>query len=256
MRARATAGGRRGEERGAENSQIPTLPGKSPSSSQALSFPAQEIPRAGAKQQVGARSGGQRTPRGAGAAALPAPASQDPAVSCQQHRLSPAGHKGSSRDHAPRPRGWLVPPTVGCPDAAALPIHRGGGGDHPSLPQPPKSSPSADSLFIPICSRPDAHVRIPQTPGRVPAWLRGCVRAAARARARWHRGRGFLPGPWRTGEGPRDGQRALPEREKHGASHGPRPPSHCLLRGAGTGAHSHPGKGRRQILMEAEMPLP
>lgn len=129
----------------------------------------------------------------------------------------------------------------------------------PSLPQALDSSTSVDSLFIRICSRPSL------TSGTCldPADSRPspCSAQGLRQRCRECQGTvGEGPGlPARTtvrGEGPRDRRQALSEHKEHGASHHPQllpPPG---SRHGGTLAPQQPRKGLRQILMEAEMPLP
>lgn len=123
-RVRAAAGGRRGEEgEGVENSQIPTLPGKSPKSSQALSFPAHEILCAGAKWQVHGQSAGDTRRDGSQPAHLrgAAPAPHDPALRGRRGTANPSElqRPRSTPRRVAQPH---KPPTVKPPDAAALPV--------------------------------------------------------------------------------------------------------------------------------------
>lgn len=147
-------------------------------------------------------------------------------------RNNPASHKP-----------WEVLPPPHCP-SQTQPAKTPQEGDHPSpeppsLPQTLDSSPSVDSLlFARIRRLLQEHAWIPRTAGRVPARLRGYVRGAESARARWERGRGFLPGPRCREKDQGTGDRHCLSTRSTGPAI---TRSCCLLQGAGTGARSHPG---------------
>lgn len=117
-------------------------------------------------------------------------------------------------------------------------------GDHPSpeppsLPQTLDSSPSVDSLFIRICSRPSLTSRTcldPADSRPSPCSAQGLCQRCRECQGTVGEGPGLPARTTVRGEGPRD-RHCLSTR-----SMGPAiTRSCCLLQGVGTGARSHPG---------------